>query len=134
MNYFPESTIHLSGNFEFREEKYKMLEERAKQIAEMLNKDENYTKELLALDFDAAAKKLSEDGYDFTADELKKFQEEIADIAEFINENGELDEESLSKIAGGKMSKEDKIGLGLILGESAVGLGWAGIVAVAIGW
>lgn len=72
---------------------------RLEQIAQILAADEDYARELLSVSAEAAAAKLGEQGYDFTADELKAFAEKLAALSDTAER--ELDENALDDVTGG---------------------------------
>ena len=78
-----------------------MTEVRSTQIADVLLADLEETKKLLALSSEDAASILAKQGYDFTAEELVEFRQELEKTAELYGEDGELNEEALAAVSGG---------------------------------
>ena len=88
-----------------------MLNERVQAIADVLNSNEDYAKEILTLSPAEAAKALATKGYDFTVEELIEFVEEVKKT---MSTNGELGEDDLENVTGGcKVCLVIGIGLGI---------------------
>ena len=96
-----------------------MTEERSLMIGEALAADVEETKRLLDLTPEEAAAELAKKGYDFTAEELIEFRNELQEAAKLCGGDGELDEEALSSISGG-CSKCLQAGLWVVVGVIAV--------------
>lgn len=72
---------------------------RLEQLAQVLAADEAAAERLFAMSAEAAAAKLGEQGYDFTADELRLFAEKLTVLTDTAE--AELDEEALDEVSGG---------------------------------
>ena len=72
---------------------------RIEQLAQVLAANEALARELFSLSAEDAAAKLGEQGYDFTADELKTFGDRLAALTG--NAEMELDENTLDEVSGG---------------------------------
>lgn len=75
-----------------------MPNERIQAIADVLNNNEEYAKEILTLAPAEAAKVLAAKGYDFTEAELIEF---VAEVKKTMSANGELGEDELEAVTGG---------------------------------
>ena len=71
---------------------------RVEMLAHALMKDMEFTKEIAEMEAEDAAKALQEKGFDFTAEELCAF---VDDLNAFIAENEQLGEADLDNVAGG---------------------------------
>lgn len=88
-----------------------MPNERIQAIADVLNSNEDFAKEILTLAPAEAAKALAAKGYDFTEAELIEFVEEVKKT---MAANGELGEDDLENVTGGcKVCLVIGIGLGI---------------------
>ena len=72
---------------------------RIEQLAQVLAANEALARELFSLNAEDAAAKLGEQGYDFTAEELKTFGDRLAALTG--NAEAELDENTLDEVSGG---------------------------------
>ena len=78
-----------------------MTEMRSEEIATILLRDEEYTKQLLQMSPEEASKKLNNDGEEVSPEELIEFKEGIEKIAEMESKQGELMEDELALVSGG---------------------------------
>lgn len=109
-----------------------MTEERSKALVDYLMADKERAKKLLDLSVEEAVATINGDGFDFTADELKDFGEQLQALAEMQGENGELDADALSKVAGGVVISGAVLAAGVSLFTFGVGAGYK--VARDRGW
>lgn len=78
-----------------------MTEERANELAEILNADEETAKRLLTMSPEEAAAELRDKGYDFSPEELLEFGEGLNILITAKREQRELTEEELDMVSGG---------------------------------
>lgn len=76
--------------------------DRLEALAVYLDENPERAEYLIALSAEEAAVKINADGHDFTCEELGAYAKEIDKL--IPNQNGELDEESLDDVAGGRIS------------------------------
>lgn len=77
-----------------------MTDEKRKQFAEVVLKDEETAKKYLSMDPTEVAAAVSKDGMNFTADEIVELGSELAALAE-KSKSGELNEDALDNVSGG---------------------------------
>ena len=75
-----------------------MDQERMTALAELLSEDTEWATELLQKDPEEAAKILADKGYDYTANEIKTFSDELVSV---YKNNGELSESDMDGVVGG---------------------------------
>lgn len=97
--------------------------ERTETLGKYLTEDPARAKALLDLSAEDAAKKLKDEGYDFTAEELAEFGENLA-AASSAAPSGELSEENLQNVSGGVLAAA-AAGVYLTCISIGVGLGLA---------
>lgn len=78
-----------------------MTNDRSLILADVLLEDKEYAEKLLRMSPEAAAEELSKKGYDFSANELIEFGNELSETSKIYSETGELDEEVLGKVSAG---------------------------------
>lgn len=78
-----------------------LTKERADKLTNYLNEDPERAKRLVALTAEEAVAEMNGDGYDFTAEELEDFAEQMQAMAGSGAPDGELGEEALGNVAGG---------------------------------
>jgi len=71
---------------------------RVEMLEKILTNDMDFAKEIAEMEAEDAAKALQAKGFDFTAEELCAF---VDDLNAFLQENGQLNEEDLDNVAGG---------------------------------
>lgn len=76
-----------------------MTEEKAKALVEYLEADEERANALLELSAAEAAEKLAADGVNCNEDDLVEFAKAVQTASQ--TQDGELDEDALSEVAGG---------------------------------
>ncbi|MBE6813654.1 MAG: hypothetical protein E7523_12355 [Ruminococcaceae bacterium] len=72
--------------------------ERIELLANTLMKDADFANEIVEMEAEDAVKALNAKGFDFTAEELAAFAE---DLCAFLAENDQLDESALDDVTGG---------------------------------
>ncbi len=110
------------------------MEERLKQVYELLKKNEQLTKELFTQETPEGAQKvLKNAGIDFTIDEIKTVGKLICQIQE--NNGRELSEEELENVAGGGLIIATSIALtvGLIVGLGGLAVGGTVVAGGVVG-
>lgn len=103
-------------------------------LAEKLAEDSTYANYILSLDVSQATEELKKAGYEVSEEGLNDFID--AAKKTIAEKNGELTEEDLSQVAGGKKSRKvdmNAFGAGMVFGSAAVALGYAALVGIAIG-
>ena len=90
------------------------MSERKDMFFETVFKDEETAQKYLAMSPEEIAAELNASGFDYSADEIKSYGEDLQKQIEKLRSN-ELDEEALDDVAGGKMSTKDKIIGGIAL-------------------
>ena len=78
-----------------------MTEEKARALVEYLEADEEKAKALFELSAAEAAEKLTADGVKCTENDLVEFAKAVQTASQ--SQDGELDEDALSEVAGGVM-------------------------------
>lgn len=83
------------------------MKEKLEKLTELLKTDESLAKELFSITDAADAQKwISEHGIDMTLDEVKDFGAHMKKLLSARNEEGELSDEQLHQVAGGKSDME----------------------------
>lgn len=72
--------------------------ERVEMLANALMKDVDFANEIIEMEAEEAVEALKAKGFDFTADELAAFAE---DLAAYLTENDQLSEDDLDDVSGG---------------------------------
>ena len=98
-----------------------LTNERAEQIANYLTADKERAQALLVLSPEEAATKINASGYDFTADEIQEFGQNLKAVAK----GGELDENDLDDVSGGVVISAAAAGVYLTCVSIGVTLGIA---------
>lgn len=98
-----------------------MTEERKDLLLSIFSEDPEFVKEIIPQGISEMTKAINKKGYDFTESEIEEFGEFFKEIvSKCVDENGEISEEMLDSVAGGKMSTGDKIkaciGIALFIG------------------
>lgn len=75
--------------------------EKYEKLLETLKNDEQFAKELFALDPAAASDKLAQKGFDFSEEELTKIAKDLETVKNQIGDDGNISEEDLAKVVGG---------------------------------
>lgn len=101
-----------------------LTNERAEVFAKYLTDDKDRANALLELTPEEAAERINADGFDFTAEEVKEFGENLK--AAVAQQDGELDEISLDDVSGGLATAAAAVYLtcvtiGIGLGTAAAG-------------
>lgn len=98
------------------------MEERINYLMSILTGDEEYAKELFEMSKEEALEKLTKDGYNVTIEDLDNFNEALTEYVKQIGTEGELDEASLEKVAGGYKGEPGWYTLGKVAlgGEIAI--------------
>jgi dsDNA-binding SOS-regulon protein len=95
--------------------------ERSEKLGKYLADNKDNAQALLELAPEQAVEKINADGFDFTADELKEFGEELKKAA-LQSESGELDAASLEGVSGGVITfAAAAAGIGIVMGGYALG-------------
>lgn len=69
---------------------------------EKLAQEEKLVTQVINMEPNAAQKKLQENGYDFSVDDLLEMKELLQKVAKEAETNDELSEETLTDVSGGK--------------------------------
>jgi len=109
-----------------------MTTERAEKLSAYLTQDVDKAKELLEVSPEEAVEKINADGYDFTADELKEYGEQLQSVMGATGENGEIDMEALDNVSGGVVVAACVVAAGVSLFLGGVTFGYQ--VARDRGW
>ena len=112
-----------------------MTGERAERLANYLTTNRERTLELLKLSPEEAVDKINADGNDFTLEEIKEFGAALMDYSNNVNEDGELDEASLTDVAGGSGAAKYYKAIGQVCvftGAAGLGMAAAGIALFAM--
>ena len=109
-----------------------LTNDRAEKLSAYLTADIERAKGRIELSPEEAAAKINADGFDFTAEEIKEFGDELQKVAAVQSEGGELSEDALSEVAGGIVISAAVLAAGVTLFTAGVTFGYK--VARDRGW
>lgn len=103
-----------------------MTENRKEELCAAISKNQEAAKKLLFMAPEEVAAYLTGEGYDFTVEEIKELGAEVQEQID-ARKDGELDEEALANVAGGR----DTHALYFAAGMATVAIG---VGIVCCGW